>query len=346
MKLLRWAGWAMVVATIGGSGSALAGCSDDESGASGNDDGKSDSSVNGAPDATANPDSSTPEKDSSTPGDASDAGPAVTEVLGSLGTVTIYPYAAFAEFYQDNTNIHTADSPNCFASTFSEGKRYASVDKVSIGGDFVGDGGFTEPVEVPLTVLPDTGDYAYDYFAPDGQFLYTTPAGGKLVVQIEGKDTLSIPDLAPTALQAPVLADLELTVTDPPAPAGDPPPPVVAQLSKGLTFKWDKTDVGTTVSQRVNVVLRTFRESDPTTNGFATRSGNLYCSFPVADGQGVIPTSLLQAVADDIKAKKLMVTPDVSYGDSKEVVVGNASFYVMTSSVTNLSYLFDVVFDP
>lgn len=345
MKLLRWAGWAMVVAAIGASGVAVGGCSDDENGASDNDGSKSDSGVTSSPDSTAsNPDSSTPGKDGSTTEDSGDAGPGVTKVLGALGEVQVFSFMATAHFYQDNTNVHAVDSPNCFASTRSEGKHTSGVNKVTLGGDFVADAGLSEAPEFTVSISDVSGDYYYDY-APEGLTIYSVPGGGKVIVQIEGTDALAVPDVPPATLQGPVLGDMEVSVTEP-VPTGDPPAPVTAHLSKGMTFKWDKTDVGSTVSQRVNVVFRNFHEFDPETNPLATRSGELYCSFPLSDGQGFVPPSLLQEVADDVGAKSLAASVEVTFGDSKEVVVGTSSFFLMTQAFTNASVPYDVKFEP
>lgn len=309
----------------------------------------------GAPDAAPpNQTDAAPQIDSGTP----DAGPIVSESLGTTGLVNVFPDAIQAEFRVDDTILRVSNAPECVAHISALGKTFANAGQLTVGGTIVGaDGGPSEPIVFGPD--PDNG-----YFLPGPVF----PSDPLLTVQVAlagfasvpamGVQTLHVLGNSPLEVTAPVpitpdggLPDDDGGPPPPPPPPDDdgglppppppdndgglPPPPgpgpgAPRQLEissvQPLEIHW-VVPGGSTATQRV---LVTFRDI---AGMVASKTARLFCDYPVTQGTAVIPANLLA---------ELRTRVGEGARGQFTVLFGDRKVYSVSTGAANVSYVVDV----
>lgn len=324
-NIRRMARWACLVSALGVSGVAiLAGCGDDDddtpnpgTGDSGTVDARTDTGPTD-PDGGEAPDSTAPDG-------GGDAGPTITTTIGSTGNIAVTRTGAVAEFYEDDTILHTSDSPGCVAFIRSGAKPKSSAGDLTVGGDRVGTPGGPAAA---LVAQPDTasgdpvGFNLYFAFVNDGEELFAGP-GKNEAVQVQLAGATAFPSLPVTTFRAPIAETVDLLQPQPPD-AGV----VVIDSTKPLVVKWavPTPDAGGVAGQ--NVVFGTQQTALTTNDKTAV---NFQCSWPLAAGTGTISSAFFSYIKSRAGTEVLNGVIGINPGDFKEIASAGASYIVTVS---------------
>lgn len=331
------------------AGAAVVACDSDDNAAGGQ------ASDAGGPDAT-----SSSQTDGAPPpvdGGPVEAGPTVSEVLGTTGLIRVFPDAVQAEFRVDDTVFHVSNAPECVVHLAALGKGFSNAGTLTIGGAIVGaDGGPPEPIEVGADTESNN-----NYLFPGPLF----PSDPLLTLQVALAGFSSVPSMPVQTLHVPGSTLLEITAPVPTTPdaglpppgdddddGGPPPPPpppppadddddmappgpgpgpgpanrhLVISSAQPFEIHW-VVPAGSTAAQRV---LVTFRD---VAGAVASKAAQLYCDYPVTQGTAVIPANLLGEIRSRV-GEGAIGQFTILFGDRK---------VYSASSPGNVSYVVDV----
>lgn len=275
-----------------------------------------DASPDGAGDAAVSAVDASP-PDAHAPADAEP--PKITASLGATARILVTDEAVLAFFKEDDVIVRAADAPDCVAHVSSASKPSSNGGEITVGRP--SDGG----VPGPLVVTPASTELGWDYFAPEAAF----PADQSVLVQVETAGTpavpVSIPPMAVQTLRSPPAGTVTMTKPSAPPAVGTE---LVIPSSQDYELTWTVPAAPGDLRLFVNVVEIGSEQS--------RKEATIFCSYPLSQGSGKIPTSLLTEIHGRIAG-----TPKgnmfVGVGSHKEVALPEVSFIVQATRLNSSS---------
>jgi hypothetical protein len=249
-------------------------------------------------------------------GEAS-AAPTVSASVGSTAWIRVADENVVADFFEDDTILRASDGAACVAYVRSLTKAFSAAGTltVSTAGQLGG---------LPLPVLIDPGEADNEYFVPfelDG-LLFPRAAG--IVVQLEKPAFGAFPAMPVQSLKSPAFDKVTVTAPTVPDAGVGVNPTLPIKAGEPYTITW-QVPASPPADQRVFVsVFSLFPPAG------ATHKADVFCSYALSTGQGVIPASLLTEVKSRVGANA-SGNIHIYAGSQKEVVAGSASYLIEVS---------------
>jgi hypothetical protein len=233
----------------------------------------------------------------------------VRVMTGSTGRIEISDFFVGGTFYVDDTILRTDP---CVAHLENPDEPRTAAGTLTVTSDLVGTPG--GPL-APLVINPDTGN---DYFEFPDPPLFNYPDGTRVQIQLSGAPGFP-PILHRTVRSSPF--DL-IAFDQPEVPASGVLP---VSSAAALALDWTVPEGARRAPHQS--IAATLLVLGP------TAWGNIYCSWPLAEGHGEVPTAILREFRARLGGTGALDGAfDIFSGEFRELRTATSSYVILVGS--------------
>jgi hypothetical protein len=242
----------------------------------------------------------------------------VTSTVGATGEIEIAPDFIQGTFSAGDIILRARAHPECVANITDAEKPLADAGTLTISSDLVGqEGGPPAPFVIQSDSDPFVHNLYVDYPSP---VLYNVGEATRTWTKLSGNS--NFPAMPKTQVRSPAFASINIT-----APTVPPSGVLAIQSTAPYKFKWDVPSAPSPHKKTQRVSARLFALSP-------VKWIQLFCSWPLTDGHGKLPVSLLRAMKEQLAFDAPVdAVVDTYAGEFTEVATATSSYVIFPTNV-------------